>query len=316
MTRSADSLATALLVSRIAGDGHDTLKASEFWALPEPPGGLLGRTVDDLVADGFAPELAERLTRLFDRSVALAFELDRYEESGVRTVTVHDDGYPQRLRERLGDRAPVLLHVAGDPGLLVGPAVGVVGSRGVDEAGADVAASIARRSVAAGHGLVSGGARGVDQIAMNAAWEAGGRVVAVLADSLTRTLRRPEVRTTVLDGTAVFATPYGPEAPFSVGNAMGRNKVVYALASATVVVATDEDAGGTWAGATEALRQGFGRVLVWRGEGEGPGNAALAGRGATELRSVDGLDAVLSAPDAPEPVVPPATPIQDALFAE
>lgn len=316
MTRCSDSLATALLVSRIAGDGHDTLKASEFWSLPESPGDLLGRSVDDLVADGFAPELAERLARLFDRSVALAFELDRYEESGIRTVTVHDDGYPQRLRERLGDRAPVLLHLAGDPGLLSDSSVGVVGSRGVDEAGAEVAASIARHAAGTGRGLVSGGARGVDQIAMNAAWEAGGHVGAILADSLTRTLRRPEVRTAVLDGTAVFATPYGPEAPFSVGNAMGRNKVVYALAAATVVVASDEDSGGTWAGATETLRHGFGRVVVWRGAGEGPGNAALVGRGAAELRAVEDLDAVLSEPDLPQPVAVPEPPVQDALFVD
>jgi hypothetical protein len=39
-----------------------------------------------------------------------------------------------------------------------------------------------------------------------------------------------------------------------------------------------KDSGGTWAGATEALKKNTATVLVWRGEGERPGNAALVDR--------------------------------------
>ena len=314
MTRSDDSLAVALLVSRIAGDGHDTLKASEFWALPGPPGELLGRSVEDLTNFGIDGVMAERVVRLLDRSVALAFELDRYEQAGIRTVTVHDDGYPTRLRERLGTKAPALLHVAGAIELLAEPGVGIVGSRRVSEEGATIAADSAKRATTCGFPVVSGGARGVDQLAMNATYQAGGRVIGVLANSLARTVADPETRRAILEATAVLATPYGPEAPFNVGTAMGRNKLIYALSTVTLVVASDEDSGGTWSGAIEALRGGFGRVAVWRGSGEGPGNAPLVRRGGVPVASIDQLEQLILEPD--EPVQMPAAPSQESLFQD
>jgi hypothetical protein len=54
-------------------------------------------------------------------------------------------------------------------------------------------------------------------------------------------------------------------------------------------VASDHDAGGTWAGATEALQRSLGPVMVWRGPGAAPGNEALVQRGARPISSVDDL---------------------------
>ena len=82
---------------------------------------------------------------------------------------------------------------------------------------------------------------------------------------------------------------------------MGRNKLIYALSAVTVVVASDRDTGGTWAGATEAMQQRYGPVAVWRGEGEGPGNARLADLGAKPLGKISDLQSALVADD-PEPV--------------
>ncbi|MBC8363839.1 MAG: DNA-protecting protein DprA [Actinobacteria bacterium] len=311
MTLSDDALATALLVSRLAADGVDPLKASEFWPLADSPGGMLGSSVDQLVALGLDHVLAERVARLLDRAVGLAFELERYSEAGIATVTVHDEGYPTRLRERLHDKAPPLLHVAGAVDLLSVAGVGIVGSRGVSEEGAEVARQVAEKAASTDLPVVSGGARGVDQLAMTAAHGVGGCVTGVLADSLMRTVSNAATRKAVLGGDTVLCTPYGPEAPFSVGTAMGRNKLIYALSTLTVVIASDEGTGGTWAGAIEALRGGFGRVAVWRGSGEGPGNAPLARRGATPLERVESIDELLAQPDQMVPA--PPEPTQQAL---
>jgi predicted Rossmann fold nucleotide-binding protein DprA/Smf involved in DNA uptake len=81
---------------------------------------------------------------------------------------------------------------------------------------------------------------------------------------------------------------------------MARNKLVYALSEVTVVVATDLESGGTWAGATEALKKGNGQVAVWAGDGAGPGNDALIRLGATPLLSTDEL-LDLQPPTASEP---------------
>ena len=61
----------------------------------------------------------------------------------------------------------------------------------------------------------------------------------------------------------------------------------------TLVVACDREQGDAWSGAVEAIDGGFGRVAVWRGPGEGPGNEALEARGATRIESIDDLDALL-----------------------
>ncbi len=295
--RNDDSLATILLVSRIALDGVAPLTASQFWRLVDQsgdPGDLLGRSEGDLVGSGLAQDMATRVVGLLSRATALAFELDRLEQSGVVTLTSFDEGYPERLHGRLGSKRPAILHAAGALELLDQPGVGVVGSRNVNKEGAEVAGALGRQAASLGLPLISGAARGVDQMAMNAAFHAGGTVVGLPAQSLTRTLRSPGVRRAVHDGRTVMCSPYAPDSPFTVGKAMGRNKLIYALSDVTVAVAADSGSGGTWSGATEALKGGYCRVAVWRGPGEGPGNEPLEQRGALSLTDTSDLDRMLS----------------------
>ncbi|WP_419841098.1 DNA-processing protein DprA [Candidatus Poriferisodalis sp.] len=277
------------------------LKASEYWKLRdqvEHPQELLGRTETQLSQEhGLESELAIRVVRLLDRATAMAFELDKLAQSGINTLTPFDEEYPERLVTQLGHRAPPLLHAAGDLSLLRRPGLGAVGSRNVSEEGAAVAKAAAERAARLGYVLVSGGARGVDQIAMSAAIEADGCAVGILADSLIRGLKTPDVRRAIHDERAVMCTPYRPDARFSVGSAMGRNKLIYALSLMTLVVASDTGKGGTWSGAVEALKQKSGRVGVWRGAGEGPGNAKLIDQGAEAISSMDDLEAAVVAPN-------------------
>ncbi len=134
---------------------------------------------------------------------------------------------------------------------------------------------------------------------MNGAFEAGGQVVGVVADSHGRAVSRPSTRRGVAEVQICLVKPHPPAAPFSVGNAMGRNKIIYGLARCTIVGATDHENGGTWAGATEALKNHYGRVASWTGRGSGAGNSALVKQGADELSDVTRLDELLH-----EPVVP------------
>lgn len=253
-----------------------------------------------------------------NRATALAFELDRLEQSGIKTLTVFDEHYPRQWLARLGAKAPPLVHGAGVLELLDTPGLGVVGSRDVSQEGGDVAREIARLAARRGLPLTSGGARGVDQLAMSAAFEAGGTVVGILAESLSRKLKSPDLRRAVYEGTTFMCSPYSPDAPFSAGNAMGRNKLIYAQAALTVVVASDVESGGTWSGATEALKHGYGSVAVWRGDGEGPGNRLLQEQGARPVSSLDDIESLLNGAHSPvhEPESALAsTPEQQSLFA-
>ena len=345
--RIENSLATIVLVSRLCAEGLRPLKASEYWSLLDrvgvgpllggdraevasPASGVgaqavvglslvLGQSEQQLMHDcGLPEDLAGRIAGLVERATAVAFELDRLEQTGIRTLTAFDEHYPQLWLARLGAKAPPLVHAAGALELLDTPGLGVVGSRDVAEAGGEVAKEVARLAAGRDLPLVSGGARGVDQLAMDAAFEAGGAVVGILAESLSRKLKRPDVRRAVYEGSTVMCTPYSPDAPFSAGNAMGRNKLIYAQAALTVVIASDNGSGGTWSGATEALKHGFGPVAVWRGDGEGPGNEPLQRRGAIPVSSRDDIESLLDRPQAPPSESPPASvrpPEQRSLFA-
>src|SRR5206468_1140399 len=139
--------------------------------------------------------------------------------------------------------------------------------RNIDEAGAAFAREVGRKAAAAKLLVVSGGARGTDRIAMDGALEADGNAVGAMADTLETTARKSDVRELLLDGRLVLLTPYLPAAGFSVGAAMGRNKIIYGLADFAVVVSSDYQTGGTWAGAVEALKAGWCPVFVREGSG-------------------------------------------------
>src|SRR5205814_5032703 len=124
------------------------------------------------------------------------------------------------------------------------------------------------------------GAHGVDGLAMSAALESDGTVVGILADSLEKTARSADIRSALERGNLTLLTPFAPKAPFSVGAAMGRNRLIYALADYAVVVASDAEKGGTWSGAVEALKHGWVPVLVCDGADFPEGNRQLQKKGA------------------------------------
>ena len=248
------------------------------------PHSLLGLSAEDLAKRlGLIATEADRIAHLLARGGSIALELEHLAASGIWCLTRADDAYPSRLRTALKHQAPPVLFGAGELEIIEKPAIAIVGSRNLDERGEAFArrlgALCAQHSIA----VVSGGARGTDRFAMHGALEAGGHAVGVIADSLIKTIRQPDVREFVADGRLVLLTPYRPDNGFSVGAAMGRNKIIYGSADSAVVVSSDREKGGTWAGATEALKADLCPVAVRSGPDVGPGNRELVNRGALPL---------------------------------
>jgi predicted Rossmann fold nucleotide-binding protein DprA/Smf involved in DNA uptake len=251
---------------------------------------LIGLAADEIARSlGIEEEVAAGYVRLLSRSAQLAFELDRLRSRGIWVVTIADDAYPAVLRDRLTSGAPPVLFGSGPAALLNGGGVAIVGSRDVDEAAVAFTERLATAVAAGGSAVVSGGARGIDVTAMGAAFAAGGSVIGVVPEGVERRLREASTRTAVAAGEAVLVSPYHPAAAFSAGAAMGRNKLIYALADVAVVVSSADGSGGTWTGAVEALRGGWVPVLVRAEPGAPAGNQALIGQGASPI-SPDALD--------------------------
>ncbi|MGQ3002530.1 MAG: DNA-processing protein DprA [Hydrogenophaga sp.] len=194
-----------------------------------------------------------RLQRLLGRGFLLSQVIERWQARAIWVVSRADAEYPRRLKVRLREDAPAVIYGCGDMALLESGGLAVVGSRHVDDSLIDYTMAVGRLAARAGRTLVSGGAKGIDQAAMRGALEAGGKVSGVLADSLEKTTMNREHRNLLLDGQLVLISPYDPSAGFNVGNAMQRNKLIYALADASLVVSSDLNKGGTWTGAVEQL---------------------------------------------------------------
>ena len=257
--------------------------------------------------DGLELDL-DAVARQLGRSAQLAFELDRLASRGIALRTLVDGAYPARLRDRLGAKAPPVLFTAGDASILGAGGVAIVGSRDVDDPGAAFADAIAGEAARAGQVVVSGGARGVDQVAMVAALQNGGLVAGLLPEGIEHRLRESGTRAAIAEGQLALASPYHPGAPFSAGAALGRNKLIYAQADLAIVVTSATESGGTWAGATEAIEARWVPVFVRTEPGSPQGNLDLVALGGLPLAGPtlpdpppEPVDAASSTTPAPEP---------------
>ncbi len=225
----------------------------------------------------------ERLQALLDRGVQLGFSVENWNQNGIWIISRSDQDYPQRYKNHLKEKAPPLLFGVGERSLLKGGGVAIVGSRNVNSEGEDFAREVGDFCAYNNMPVVSGGARGVDQIAMNAALDANGTVIGVLAQNLLRTSTERNARNAIADGRLLLISPYHPNAHFTVGTAMARNKLLYALADYGLVVSAEFNNGGTWAGAKEELKRDDPLPVFVRISEDAPsGNTKLLDLGAIE----------------------------------
>jgi predicted Rossmann fold nucleotide-binding protein DprA/Smf involved in DNA uptake len=257
------------------------------------PADLLNEENQGALSDAFAPVEPARIKALLARGASMAIAIEKWVNKGLWVLCRSDEAYPQRLKQHLKRCAPPILYGAGDRALLSKGGLAVVGSRHIDAEAEEFARAVGRSAAQSGMQLISGAARGVDETAMHGAFEEGGTGIGVMADSLLRAAVSGKYREGIRSGQLVLISTFNPEAGFNVGNAMGRNKYIYALADFAVVVSSDFQEGGTWAGADEELRRESGRpVFVRTGAGVPKGNTELLRKGAKPF-PVDALTAGL-----------------------
>jgi predicted Rossmann fold nucleotide-binding protein DprA/Smf involved in DNA uptake len=228
----------------------------------------------------------ERLRCLINTEAQTSLAVESLAHKGIWCSTIFDEISESRMPASLSTLCPPVLFGIGDRSLLVEPGYGVVGSRNLDSNGELVARQAGELCASLSHVLISGGARGADLLSMKGAIDNGGRSLGFLASGLTQAFADPQSMTLIHEGQLTFVTSYSPDAPFSVGNAMGRNKLIYGASKAVLVVAADSNKGGTWAGAIEALKHGYSQVNVWEGSGSGQGNSGLVTAGGVTVGAI------------------------------
>ena len=254
------------------------------WWLKErslTPEDLMTGRLDELL-NGWSDKTItmERLEGLMHRGSALALALEKWLRAGLWVMTRSDPDYPTRFKQRLGIGSPAVVFGCGNRALLNGGGLAVIGSRNATEEDLAYSRDLGALAAGTGYSVVSGGARGVDEASMLGAVKVEGTVIGVLADSLMRTCSSVKYRKYLMANNLVLISTFYPEAGFNVGHAMQRNKYIYCLSDAALVVHSGEK-GGTWSGAMENLKKQWVPLWVKRTNEKRTGNATIVRAGAT-----------------------------------
>ncbi len=212
-------------------------------------------TSADLAELGYGGELAERILRLLEDTELLHRYLRRGKQGECIPLTRVSEGYPLRMRRRLGADSPGVLWAKGDISLLAMPSVALVGSRDIHPENREFAAAVGCQAAKQGFVLISGNARGADRAAQSECLAAGGRVISVVADELQTHPRREGV---------LYLSEGDFDQPFSAPRALSRNRVIHALGNITMVAQCGLEMGGTWSGTAQNLRSGWSDVFCFQ----------------------------------------------------
>lgn len=136
------------------------------------------------------------------------------------------------------------LYAAGDIALLEMPAVAIVGSRGASPEGKRRAAKLARELVARGIIIMSGLAKGIDEAALSAAVECGGRTIAVIGTPVDKAY--PAENAPLQEKiwkNDLLISPFAIGTRTNPGHFPERNRVMARLSRATVIIEAGETSG-------------------------------------------------------------------------
>ncbi len=162
-------------------------------------------------------------------------EIELASRCGARVVALPSREYPSLLR-RIYD-PPAVLYIMGKATLADVPWIAVVGSRSATSYGTGAARYLSRQLVAAGAGVVSGMARGVDSAAHRGAMEAGGVTAGVIGAGLAYQMTaRLACLVREVAQTGCVVSPFNMTYPASRGTFPARNRVISGMAHACLVV--------------------------------------------------------------------------------
>jgi DNA processing protein len=159
----------------------------------------------------------------------------RLEASRGSAVALVDPEYPALLKHIIDP--PLALFYRGDLSVLQKPLVAMVGSRRASPYGVNAAGHLAGQLVAAGVGIVSGLARGIDAASHQAALAAAGVTIAVLGTGLDIVYPRSHRRLVQdIEARGLVLTEFPDGTPPLAANFPIRNRVISGMCLGTVIV--------------------------------------------------------------------------------
>ena len=234
---------------------------------------------------GMTEEEGYRTYTLLHRTVPLSYALEGLSRKGIDAVTCYDADYPARIRRKLALAAPPFFYRCGNPALLEGRAIAIVGIQGVrtDDATREALDALVRNAVQGGYTVVTGGELGVSRVAATLVGQYGGALLDVLGGGMAEHIHADGVAELIATDRAAVVSLVHPEAVFTVPHAIARNKLLFSLVDAAFIFNTDGRRGET-----DILQN---RYCDWvYACGNSPECRALVSRGAIPIKDVKAFD--------------------------
>lgn len=211
----------------------------------------------------------------------LSFLAEKLYNNGFEIITINSKEYPKILKDNLKVKfSPPIIYIKGNKSLLKEPTVAVVGSRDAGQRSLDFTDNIVKRFVKEYKVIVSGFAKGVDRQSLDSSLKYDGKSIIVLPQGvLTFGSGIKKYYSGITDGQILVLSTYHPDLPWSVGNAMGRNRYIYGLAE-EIYVAETNDSGGTWEGAINGLKNSRKVYILYPNKNDKNANLQLIHKGA------------------------------------
>ncbi len=191
---------------------------------------------------GFSAQARARVETARQKLAAMPEMLDRLTEMGACAIPLSDPAYPPLLRQ-IPD-PPGLLFVRGELTEQDRFAVAIVGSRSPRPYGVHMARRLAADLATAGLTIVSGGARGIDGAAHDAAMRAGGRTIAVMGCGID--VAYPAEHRELFNRIAArgaIVSEFPPGTPPESWRFPRRNRIISGLSRGVIVCDAPEDSG-------------------------------------------------------------------------
>jgi len=209
-----------------------------------------------------------------------AFMVEDLLEQGYNILPITSKDYSPILKKNLGRTyAPPVIYTKGNLQIMKEQSIAIVGSRKANKTSLDFTDNVAKKASKDFKAVVSGFAKGVDKQALDSALKYKGQSIIVLPQGIS-TFKSgfKKYYKQIIDGDVLVLSSFYPKAPWSVQLAMGRNPIIYGLAS-EIYVAESSEKGGTWSGVIDGLKKGR-RIYVRKPvHGEKNANGLLISKG-------------------------------------
>ena len=185
--------------------------------------------------DRFYDEEPAEFDRLIDKANSI---LDKQEVLGIKTVSIQDDEYPERLK-KIGNDAPVLIHMLGNAELLKSEnAVAVIGARAADKQGLDAAYKIGKKYSEDRNVIISGLALGCDKAGHEGCLAAGGKTIAIVGSGLdmVHPKENQDLQKRILDAGGLILSEQLIKTKASPSTLVARNRLQAALSDRVILV--------------------------------------------------------------------------------